>query len=132
MKNIFEKYNGNKGNAFPVDLKKVNAWIKTSEILAKAKGRKLLVVAIGTHDSKYGESGFIIVHENNKLVGINVPRWYNDTLHEMMNDSDVMTAINTRTAYVTIVSRETKNGTVYPRFDWTEEGVPVNDENLPF
>ena len=132
MKNIFEKYNGKMGNAFPVDLKKVNAWLKTSEILAKAKGRKLRVVAIGTHESKFGESGFIIVHENNRLVGINVPRWYNETLHNMLNDTDVIESINTRNAYVTIVSRETKDGAVYPRFEWSDESVIDRAENLPF
>ena len=79
MKNIFEKYNNNYETTFAVDLKEINKWIKSGEIV-KNDGLVITVTAIGKKKSKYGESGFITGITANpngsETIGINVPSWY--------------------------------------------------------
>ena len=128
MKNIFEKYNKNYETTFAVDLKEINKWIKSGEIVKNA-GLVITVTAIGKKKSKYGESGFItgITANTNgsETIGINVPSWYIPTIESMLNDNEVIGAI--RAGGVTVkLGKHTssKDGKEYPNFEWDEMALP--------
>ena len=128
MKNIFEKYNNKQERPFEVDLKEINTWIKASEI-TNYDGTVLTVTAIGKKKSKYGESGFITGIKQNTIgeetIGINVPSWYIPTIESMLNDIEVVGAIKAGGVFVKLGKRiNTKNGTVYPVFEWDEMPLP--------
>lgn len=127
MKNIFEKYNNRYESTFAVDLKEINKWIKSGEIV-KNDGLVITVTAIGKKKSKYGESGFITginSHANGgETIGINVPSWYIPTIELMLND-EVIEAI--RAGGVTVkLGKHTssKDGKEYPTFEWDEKVLP--------
>ena len=126
MKNIFEKYNTQKHeSAFAVDLKTVDHWIKASELI-KNVGLQLNVIAIGKKNSKYGDSGFIVgTVLGGGTIGLNVPKWYIETIEEMVSDTEVVEAI--RAGGVTVklgMHANPKNGKVYPSFEWDEIVLP--------
>lgn len=128
MKNIFEKYNNKHESTFAVDLKEINTWIKASEIVNN-DGLVITVTAIGKKKSKYGESGFItgikkcVIGE--ETIGINVPTWYIPTIESMLNDIEVVGAIRAGGVFVRLGKRiNTKNGKVYPVFEWDEMPLP--------
>ena len=125
MKNIFEKYNNAQERPFEVDLKKVDQWFKSSEIV-KHEGLTLQVIAIGKKKSKYGDSGFIVgAPFGCKTVGINVPTWYIPTIESMLNDIEVVGAIRSGGVTVKIGKRtNTKNGNEYPTFEWDATPLP--------
>lgn len=125
MKNIFEKYNKKHENTFDVDLKAVNHWIKASE-LTKHEGLTLSVIAIGKHNSKYGDSGFIVGAMNGgKTIGVNVPKWYIETIDEMSADNEVVGAIRAGGVTVKLGKRtSSKDGKEYPTFEWDEMPLP--------
>lgn len=127
MKNIFEKYNNKHESTFAVDLKEINTWIKASDIV-KNDGLVITVTAIGKKKSKYGESGFITgfkQYSNGETIGINVPSWYIPTIESMLNDIEVVGAIRTGGVLVRLGKRiNTKNGNVYPVFEWDEMPLP--------
>ena len=136
MKNIFEKYNTQKHEStFAVDLKTVDHWIKASE-LTKNDGLQLNVIAIGKKNSKYGDSGFIVgaVMEGETIVGtvmegetigLNVPKWYIETLEDMVSDTEVVESIRAGGVTVKLGKRTNpKNGKEYPSFEWDEMVLP--------
>ena len=128
MKNIFEKYNNKYESTFAVDLKEINTWIKSREIV-KNDGLVIIVTAIGKKKSKYGESGFItgIYHRANgeETIGINVPSWYIPTIDSMLNDPEVIGAIRAGGVTVTLGKRtSSKDGKEYPTFEWDEMPLP--------
>ena len=125
MKNIFEKYNKKHENTFDVDLKTVDHWIKASE-LTKHEGLTLNVIAIGKHNSKYGDSGFIVGSINGgKTIGVNVPKWYIETIDEMAADNEVVGAIKSGGVTVKLGKRTNKkDGNEYPTFEWDEMVLP--------
>ena len=126
MKNIFEKYNTQKHEStFAVDLKTVDHWIKASE-LTKNVGLQLNVIAIGKKNSKYGDSGFIVatVHGDG-TIGLNVPKWYIETIEDMLSDTEVVAAIKAGGVTVKLGKRTNpKNGKEYPSFEWDEMVLP--------
>lgn len=128
MKNIFEKYNNNYESTFEVDLKEINTWIKSSEIVNNA-GLIITVTAIGKKKSKYGESGFITgikrYANGEETIGINVPTWYIPTIESMLNDIEVVGAIRAGGVFVKLGKRTNpKNGNEYPVFEWDEMPLP--------
>ena len=126
MKNIFEKYNNTKHEStFAVDLKTVDHWIKASE-LTKNVGLQLNVIAIGKKNSKYGDSGFIVgTVLGGGTIGLNVPKWYIDTIEDMVSDIEVVGAIRAGGVTVKLGKRTNpKNGNDYPTFEWGEFPVP--------
>lgn len=128
MKNIFEKYNNNYESEFAVDLKEINKWIKSGEIV-KNDGLVITVTAIGKKKSKYGESGFITgitAHPNGaETIGINVPSWYIPTIELMLNDTEVIGAIKSGGVTVKLGKRtSSKDGKEYPTFEWDEMPLP--------
>lgn len=129
MKNIFEKYNNKHESAFAVDLKEINKWIKSSEIV-KNDGLVIKVTAIGKKKSKYGESGFITgtitrYDLGEETIGINVPSWYIPTIESMLNDIEVIGAIRAGGVIVKLGKRTNpKNGNEYPTFEWDEMPLP--------
>ena len=93
MKDIFEKYNTKHESTFALDLKTVDHLIKASE-LTKNEGLQLNVIAIGKKNSKYGDSGFIVgTVLGGETIGLNVPKWYIETLGDMVSDIEVVGAI---------------------------------------
>ena len=125
MKNIFEKYNTKHESTFAVDLKTVDHWIKASE-LTKNVGLQLNVIAVGKKSSKYGDSGFIVgtVHGEG-TIGLNVPKWYIETIEDMVRDSEVVEAIRAGGVTVKLGKRTNpKNGRKYPSFEWDEMVLP--------
>lgn len=125
MKNIFEKYNTKHESTFAVDLKTVDHWIKASE-LTKNVGLQLNVIAVGKKSSKYGDSGFIVgtVHGEG-TIGLNVPKWYIETIEDMVRDSEVVEAIRAGGVTVKLGKRTNpKNGREYPSFEWDEMVLP--------
>ena len=125
MKNIFEKYNTKHEITFAVDLKTVDHWIKASE-LTKNVGLQLNVIAVGKKSSKYGDSGFIVgtVHGEG-TIGLNVPKWYIETIEDMVRDSEVVEAIRAGGVTVKLGKRTNpKNGREYPSFEWDEMALP--------
>ena len=126
MKNIFEKYNNTKHEStFAVDLKTVDHWIKSSE-LTKNVGLQLNVIAIGKKNSKYGDSGFIVgTALGSETIGMNVPKWYIETIEDMVSDTEVVEAIREGGVTVKLGKRTNpKNGKEYPTFEWDEFPVP--------
>ena len=126
MKNIFEKYNTQKHEStFAVDLKTVDHWIKASE-LTKNVGLQLNVIAIGKKNSKYGDSGFIVgTVLDGGTIGLNVPKWYIETLEDMVTDTEVVEAIRAGGVTVKLGKRNSpKNGKEYPSFEWDEMVLP--------
>lgn len=128
MKNIFEKYNNNYESTFAVDLKEINKWIKSGEIV-KNDGLVITVSAIGKKKSKYGESGFITGITANpngsETIGINVPSWYIPTIESMLNDLEVIGAIKFGSVTLKIGKRTSKkDGNEYPTFEWDEVPLP--------
>lgn len=125
MKNIFEKYNKKHENTFDADLKTVDHWIKASE-LTKHEGLTLNVIAIGKKNSKFGDSGFIVGSMNGgKTIGLNTPKWYIETIDEMVADIDVVGAIKSGCVTVKIGKRiSKKDGKEYPTFEWDEMVLP--------
>ena len=128
MKNIFEKYNNKYESTFAVDLKEINKWIKSGEIV-KNDGLVITVTAIGKKKSKYGESGFITginPRENGgETIGVNVPSWYIPTIESMLNDIEVVGAIRAGGVFVKLGKRTNpKNGNEYPVFEWDEMPLP--------
>lgn len=128
MKNIFEKYNNKYESTFAVDLKEINKWIKSGEIV-KNDGLVITVTAIGKKKSKYGESGFITginPRENGgETIGINVPSWYIPTIESMLNDDEVIAAIRAGGVTVTLGKHtSSKDGKEYPTFKWDEMVLP--------
>ena len=126
MKNIFEKYNTQKHEStFAVDLKTVDHWIKASE-LTKNVGLQLNVIAIGKKNSKYGDSGFIVgTVLDGGTIGLNVPKWYIETIEEMVSDTEVVAAIRAGGVTVKLGKHiNPKNGSVYPSFEWDEMVLP--------
>ena len=126
MKNIFEKYNNTKHEStFAVDLKTVDHWIKASE-LTKNVGLQLNVIAIGRKNSKYGDSGFIVgTALGSETIGLNVPKWYIETLEDMVSDIEVVGAIRAGGVTVKLGKRTNpKNGNDYPTFEWDEMPLP--------
>ena len=125
MKNIFEKYNNKHESTFAVDLKTVDNWIKASE-LTKNVGLQLNVIAVGKKSSKYGDSGFIVgtVHGEG-TIGLNVPKWYIETIEDMVRDSEVVEAIRAGGVTVKLGKRTNpKNVREYPSFEWDEMVLP--------
>ena len=125
MKNIFEKYNTKHESTFAVDLKTIDHWIKASE-LTKNVGLQLNVIAVGKKSSKYGDSGFIVgtVHGEG-TIGLNVPKWYIETIEDMVRDSEVVEAIRAGGVTVKLGKRTNpKNGREYPSFEWDEMVLP--------
>ena len=126
MSNIFEKYNATKHErTFAVDLKTVDHWIKASE-LTKNEGLQLNVIAIGKKNSKYGDSGFIVgTVLDGETIGLNVPKWYIETLEDMVSDTEVVEAIRSGGVTVKLGKRtNSKNGKEYPSFEWDEMVLP--------
>ena len=126
MKNIFEKYNNTKNESrFAVDLKTVDHWIKSPE-LTKNVGLQLNVIAIGKKNSKYGDSGFIVgTVLGGGTIGLNVPKWYIETIEDMVHDIEVVGAIRAGGVTVKLGKRTNqKNGKEYPTFEWYEFPVP--------
>lgn len=128
MKNIFEKYNNKYESTFAVDLKEINKWIKSGEIV-KNDGLVITVTAIGKKKSKYGESGFITgitANQNgSETIGINVPSWYIPTIESMLNDTEVVEAIRAGVVVVKVGKRTSKkDGNEYPTFEWDEMVLP--------
>ena len=126
MKNIFEKYNTAKHEStFAVDLKTVDHWIKASE-LTKNEGLQLNVIAIGKKNSKYGDSGFIVgTVMDGRTIGLNVPKWYIETIEDMVSDTEAVEAIRAGGVTVKIGKRTNpKNGKEYPSFEWDEMVLP--------
>ena len=128
MKNIFEKYNNKYESTFAVDLKEINKWIKSGEIV-KNEGLVITVTAIGKKKSKYGESGFITGITANpngsETIGINVPSWYIPTIELMLNDTEVVGAIRAGGVTVKLGKRtSSKDGKEYPTFEWDEMALP--------
>ena len=128
MKNIFENYNNKQERPFEVDLKGINTWIKSSEIV-NYPGALIEVTAIGKKKSKYGESAFItgIIKTSNgeETIGINVPTWYIPTIESMLNDIEVVGAIKAGGVFVKLGKRiNSKNGNEYPTFEWDEMPLP--------
>ena len=128
MKNIFEKYNNNYETTFAVDLKAINKWIKSGEIV-KNDGLVITVTAIGKKKSKYGESGFITgitaTPNGSETIGINVPSWYIPTIESMLNDEEVIGAIRAGGVTVKLGKRTgSKDGKEYPTFEWDEMVLP--------
>lgn len=128
MKNIFEKYNNKHESTFAVDLKEIDAWIKSSDIVNN-DGLIITVTAIGKKKSKYGESGFITGINRHadlvKTIGINVPTWYIPTIESMLNDIEVVGAIRAGGVFVKLGKRTNpKNGNEYPTFEWDEMPLP--------
>lgn len=128
MKNIFEKYNNNYEATFAVDLKEINKWIKSGEIV-KNDGLVITVTAIGKKKSKYGESGFITginPRENGgETIGINVPSWYIPTIESMLNDDEVIAAIKAGGVTVKLGKHtSSKDGKEYATFEWDEMALP--------
>ena len=128
MKNIFEKYNNNYESTFAVDLKEINKWIKSGEIV-KNDGLVITVTAIGKKKSKYGESGFITGITANpnvsETIGINVPSWYIPTIESMLKDEEVIGAIRAGGVTVKLGKRtSSKDGKEYPTFEWDEMVLP--------
>lgn len=127
MKNIFEKYNKYE-STFAVDLKEINKWIKSGEIV-KNDGLVITVTAIGKKKSKYGESGFITGITANpngsETIGINVPSWYIPTIESMLKDEEVIGAIRAGGVTVTLGKHtSSKDGKEYPTFKWDEMVLP--------
>lgn len=128
MKNIFDKYNNTYERTFAVDLKEINKWIKSGEIVKNA-GLVITVTAIGKKKSKYGESGFITGITANpngsETIGINVPSWYIPTIELMLNDTEVVGAIRAGGVTVELGKRtSSKDGKEYPAFEWDEMALP--------
>ena len=128
MKNIFEKYNNKQKRPFEVDLKEINTWIKSSEIVSY-EGTVLAVTVIGNKKSKYGESGFITgikrYANHEETWGINVPTWYIPTIESMLNDIEVVGAIKAGGVLVKLGRRtDAKNGNEYPACEWDEMPLP--------
>lgn len=126
MNNIFEKYNNTKHEStFAVDLKKVDHWIRASE-LTKNEGLQLNVIAIGKKNSKYGDSGFIVgTVLDGGTIGLNVPKWYIETIEDMVGDSEVVEAIRAGGVTMKLGKRiNPKNERVYPSFEWDEMVLP--------
>lgn len=128
MKNIFEKYNNKYESTFAVDLKEINKWVKSGEIV-KNDGLVITVTAIGKKKSKYGESGFITGITANpngsETIGINVPSWYIPTIELMLNDVEVIGAIKSGSVTVKLGKRtSSKDGKEYPTFEWDEMVLP--------
>ena len=126
MKNIFVFFNNTKHEStFAVDLKTVDHWIKASE-LTKNAGLKMNVIAIGKKNSKYGDSGFIVgTVIGGGTIGLNVPKWYIETIEDMVYDFEVVAAIRSGGVTVKIGKRtNTKNGNEYPVFEWDYMRLP--------
>lgn len=128
MKNIFEKYNNKYESTFAVDLKEINKWVKSGEIV-KNDGLVITVTAIGKKKSKYGESGFITGITANpngsETIGINVPSWYIPTIESMLKDEEVIGAIKSGGVTVKLGKRtSSKDGNEYPTFEWDEMPLP--------
>ena len=125
MKNIFEKYNNKQERPFAVDLKKVDQWFKAGEIV-NHEGLTLQVIALGKKKSKYGDSGFIVgTVLGGGTIGLNVPKWYIETLEDMVSDIEVVGAIRAGGVIVKLGKRTNpKNGNDYPTFEWDEMPLP--------
>lgn len=128
MKNIFEKYNNKYESTFAVDLKEINKWVKSGEIV-KNDGLVITVTAIGKKKSKYGESGFITGITANpngsETIGINVPSWYIPTIESMLKDEEVIGAIKSGGVTVKLGKHtSSKDGKEYPTFEWDEMVLP--------
>ena len=125
MRNIFEKYNTKHESKFAVDLKTVDHWIKASE-LTKNVGLQVNVIAIGKKKSKYGDSAFIVGEViGGGTIGLNVPKWYINTIEDMVTDTEVVGAIRAGGVTVKLGKRTNpKNGNDYPTFEWDEMPLP--------
>lgn len=113
------KFN-HKRYTFEVNLKEVKEWKKCKDLI----GQTVRVKAIGTHASankKYGESVFMITDEN---IGINLPKWYADTVKEILSDEESVNDIKSGKVLAKFSKYQTKSG--------DSVGVEYLEETLPF
>lgn len=109
----------NKGYELDYDLKNVVTWKKGRDMV---DGKSYMIVTLGYHDSKFGDSVFIVVRDGKFDIGVNLPKWCKETIEEIKKNADAVEEIKSGKAYVKFTGYTTKAGykTVGLKFERSE------------